>query len=1062
MKTTLSRLIINNFAVIFIISGVLCVSAQTGTVKIFDAPWRGFDTGIFGSGFAPSSFAFGDLDADGDLDALVGDSFGNGGSGVTVLKNNGDKTFAAPVFYAIPDWHALGDVALTDFDGDGDLDAVASVRGNSDDQTSVRVWRNNGDGTFAASTQFTTGQGPFGIVAADFNGDGKPDIATANYGAHSVSVLKHNGQTGAGAGLLSPVHFPLSTWAQMIAAADVNGDGKTDLAVGGFNVDTNEVWHSILINDGTGNFAAPVNYRSAPDSRLFSYAVALGDLDNDGDADLMGGGVYSEGSSDYGALTVRRNNGSGAFGNAEIYRFEIGVPSPRKIKIGDLNGDGFPDIIAATPSGRTTDGYEVLLNNGAGGFTPKHYEASQQTFDAAAVDIDRDNDLDVLTLANSSAALTVHLNPGSGVFPVPVRNAVAAFPDAVESADIDNDGDIDIVVNGEVNIASNDAVVKILKNNGDGTFAPAADYSPPRNFADMKLRDINNDGFVDLVFAPDGNYPPYHLGTALNNGDGTFAPTVVIFLNGCGSGSIDAADMDGDRDRDIVFVEDESCRTTPARIFVVRNNGNQNFTILPPIIPPGLTHGVALADATGDGRLDVITAVSGSMAVYPGNGDLGFGAPILSTSEPYLFTTADFNNDGKIDLGMIMPQDAFGTDTIATALGNGNGTFQAIRTQTGSSVLENLRISSDLDAADFNGDGKTDLLVYNFASNDVSLFLNAGDGAIHPQQRYGIGSTPNLGTAADFNGDGRIDIAATIGLPPVGLQSAVVILPNLLRRASRKAPFDFDGDGKTDVGIFRPSDGSWWYLRSSDNASRVFRFGDSSDNLAPGDFTGDGKADIAVFRASSGTWFIQRSEDNSFFSFPFGAAGDIAAPADYDGDGKTDAAVFRPSSGTWFILNSGGSGTSIVNFGSPEDKPVTADYDGDGKSDIAIFRPSDGSWWYLQSSDQQFKVFRFGVSTDKPVPGDYTGDGKADIAVFRPATGEWFVQRSEDNSYFSFTWGQSGDIPAPGDYDGDGKTDAAILRPTGSTWYINQTSSGVGIVPFGSDGDRPIANAFIP
>ncbi|HEY0459755.1 MAG TPA: FG-GAP-like repeat-containing protein [Pyrinomonadaceae bacterium] len=271
---------------------------------------------------------------------------------------------------------------------------------------------------------------------------------------------------------------------------------------------------------------------------------------------------------------------------------------------------------------------------------------------------------------------------------------------------------------------------------------------------------------------------------------------------------------------------------------------------------------------------------------------------------------------------------------------------------------------------------------------------------------------------------------------------------------------DFDADGRTDVSVFRPSDGSWWSLRSSDEQFNVYRFGVGTDKIVPGDYTGDGKTDLAVFR--EGTWFIQRSEDNSFFSFPFGTSEDIPAAADYDADGKTDAAVYRASTGTWYILNSGGSGTSIVQFGTEEDKPVAADFDGDGKADIAIFRPSDGSWWYLQSSNQQFKVYRFGVGTDKPVQGDYTGDGKADIAVFRPSTGEWFFQRSEDESYFSYVWGQPGDIAAPGDYDGDGKFDASVFRSSNATWYMNQTAAGVGSVTFGTAEDRPVPNSYVP
>jgi hypothetical protein len=312
------------------------------------------------------------------------------------------------------------------------------------------------------------------------------------------------------------------------------------------------------------------------------------------------------------------------------------------------------------------------------------------------------------------------------------------------------------------------------------------------------------------------------------------------------------------------------------------------------------------------------------------------------------------------------------------------------------------------------------------------------------------------------NGELKLSLPAGAAIDSLGNAStASTSSDNSVTIAFKKSVFDFDGDGKTDIGIFRPSDGSWWYSRSSDNTVRVFSFGTSTDILTPGDFTGDGKADLGIFRPSTGEWFIQRSEDNSFFSFPFGASGDLPAPADYDNDGKTDAAVFRPSSATWFILKSGG-GTSIVQFGTSEDKPVPSDYDGDGKTDIAIFRPSDGSWWYIRSIDGQFRVFSFGVSTDKPVPGDYTGDGKADIAIFRPSTGEWFVQRSEDNSYFSFPFGAAGDVPVPGDYDGDGKFDPAVFRPSSNTWFINRTTAGILITSFGATGDRPIPSVFAP
>lgn len=274
---------------------------------------------------------------------------------------------------------------------------------------------------------------------------------------------------------------------------------------------------------------------------------------------------------------------------------------------------------------------------------------------------------------------------------------------------------------------------------------------------------------------------------------------------------------------------------------------------------------------------------------------------------------------------------------------------------------------------------------------------------------------------------------------------------------------DMDGDGKTDVSIYRPSVGEWWYTQSSDNGGRALQFGTSTDKMVPADYTGDGKTDIAFWRPSTGYWYILKSEDFSFYAFPFGTNGDIPAPGDFDSDGIADAAIFRPGAATWYI-NSSAQGFIIRTFGANGDVPQVGDYDGDGISDLAIFRPNGatGAEWWIQRSSLGAVALQFGLSTDKPVIGDYTGDGKTDVAFWRPSTGVWYILRSEDFNFYAAPFGANGDIPAPGDYDGDGRTDFAVFRPSSTTWFLNNSRDGLKIVGFGANGDIPVPSAFIP
>ena len=330
-----------------------------------------------------------------------------------------------------------------------------------------------------------------------------------------------------------------------------------------------------------------------------------------------------------------------------------------------------------------------------------------------------------------------------------------------------------------------------------------------------------------------------------------------------------------------------------------------------------------------------------------------------------------------------------------------------------------------------------------FAGTDIGVYVSYDDG----------GSWSPLGT----------------GLPRVAVFDMAITSAHKLRIAthgrgffeisidapSARTPFDFDGDGKSDISVFRPASGIW-YIQQSQNGFAGFTFGQAGDVIAPADFDGDGKTDLAVFR--NGSWYIQRSTAG-FTGVSFGQSGDLPRPADFDGDGKADIAIFRPSSGQWYYINSSNMTVSGITFGQNGDAPVPGDYDGDGKADVAVFRPSTGIW-YLNRSTAGFTGITFGQAGDVPVPANYDGDLKTDIAVFR--NGAWYGLNSSNGSFFGVSFGQSGDIPVPADYDGDGKADIGVFRPSIGTWYIQRTTSGFYGLSFGASTDKPVPSAFQP
>jgi uncharacterized delta-60 repeat protein len=280
-------------------------------------------------------------------------------------------------------------------------------------------------------------------------------------------------------------------------------------------------------------------------------------------------------------------------------------------------------------------------------------------------------------------------------------------------------------------------------------------------------------------------------------------------------------------------------------------------------------------------------------------------------------------------------------------------------------------------------------------------------------------------------------------------------------QAEQTARFDYDGDGRSDISVFRPSEGNWYIQNSSNMGVSSPHFGQNGDLTTPGDFDGDGKADIAVYRPSEGNWYRLNSGDGTFFGTHFGTAEDKPAVGDFDGDGRADISVFRPSEGNWYRLNSIDGSFFGTHFGAAEDKPAVGDFDGDGKADISVFRPSEGNWYRLNSSDGSFFGTHFGVAEDKPTIGDFDGDGKTDISVFRPSEGNWYRLNSNDGSFFGMHFGLGEDKPVAADYDGDGKADIGVFRPSEGNWYILNSTAGFLAQHFGAAEDKPTPFSFV-
>ena len=1019
----------------------LIVGSKAGgavTVYLGD-PLGGFGPASTLTGVSAAAAAVGDFNGDGIPDIVVADE--SSGS-VYVLLGRGDGTFDAPstpVSIALPGgamstYHAQ--LTALDMDGDGNLDVVVSdspLFGTG--IVSVAVAYGNGDGTFASSPWMITGLPDVGAAVADFDNDGRMDIAVATRtdfahpNADAITLYKNDGHRG----FVPTTTIALDGSPTAIAVADFNGDGNLDLAVTEqrlvSGVETGAV--AVFLGGGGGTFGSQAIYSVGDDPE----ALAVGDANADHRTDLI---VANNGSND---VSVLMNLGGGMFASEQ--RFDTGS-APTALALADFDSDGTLDI-ATADSG--SDDIRILRGRGDGDFVlDDPFRAGTGPVSLADGDFNRDGFLDVVTVNPVADTLSILLNRGDGTFVAGAVYATGAQPKNVAVGDLNGDGRLDLVVTD-----SGSDAISVYLGLGDGTFTPerriAVGFAPDA----LTLADLNNDGHLDLVLVgPSGTTVAVFLGL----GDGGFGAPTTYSVGPAGFGlnapSIVAADFNGDGRLDLAI--DNSTQVT-----ALYGDPSAPGTFEPAVtVASGPTGRLSVGDINGDGLPDLIVSSQiDPTEVYLslGYGIQGFAAPSrllidVDSSDPgnpvfySSFVLADFDGDGIPDLVTA------NSSTLGIAAGLGNGTFQPLK------ILASGDFSGDqtLLVGDFNHDGHLDLLGVNQNNDDLTVDLGLGNGTYSDVSTIGGAQRLSQPIVEDIDSDGFVDSFAlsqtgqilfrhgqagdTPFAPPTVVNSFDTARAfTTLTIGSRPAVAVANTDSDT-VTIYVDNFGFWSPI------SNPIATGALPSSILAADLDGDGLDDLVIADNLDDTVTVAYQQPDGTFAVLTPIAVGVA---------PSDLAFAASAVGPQVIVSDRGSGdVSVLTFAA------------NGSITSTRFRAGGGQFDETPNRVGTEVVHSLNLTTDVAV-GNFDADAYPDVIAVNQAADSFSVLRGDPDGGFSDPTGAytfpAGDSPSSvvvGDFNGDGHDDLAVLMEgTGEVWiYLGDGHGG-----FTHTSTIPVGNA---